>query len=79
MADALLDSLTLLRNAVTRFREACIDTLEADPAACARHLDASTAPALLLVPLLGYDAAAALAKESLETGLSINQLLAPNS
>ena len=75
IADALLDSLTLLRNAVTRFREACIDTLEADPAACARHLNASTAPALLLVPLLGYDAAAALAKESLETGQPIRQLV----
>ena len=74
IANALLDSLTLLRNAVMRFRTACIDTLEADPAACARHLDASTAPALLLVPILGYDVAAALAKESLATGRSIRQL-----
>ncbi len=75
IADALLDSLTLLRNAVTRFREVGIDTLEADSAACARHLNASTAPALLLVPKIGYDAAAAFAKKSLETGLSINQLV----
>jgi aspartate ammonia-lyase len=75
IADALLDSLTLLRNAVTLFRTACLDTLEADPAACARHLEASTAPALLLVPLLGYDTAAALAKESLETGTSIRRLV----
>jgi aspartate ammonia-lyase len=75
IADALLDSLTLLHNAVTRFRTACIDTLEPDPAACARHLDASTAPALLLVPLLGYDAAAALANESLTTGLPIRRLV----
>ena len=74
IADALLDSLALLRNAVDRLRSACIDTLEADPAACARHLHASTAPALLLVPLIGYDAAAALAKESLATGHSIRQL-----
>ena len=75
IADALLDSLTLLRNAVTRFRTACIDTLDADPAACARHLNASTAPALLLVPQIGYDAAAALAKKSLETGLPLSQLV----
>jgi aspartate ammonia-lyase len=75
IADALLDSLTLLRNAVTRLRSACIDTLEADPAACARHLHASTAPSLMLVPLLGYDTAAALAKEALETGRSIRQLV----
>jgi aspartate ammonia-lyase len=76
IADALLDSLTLLRNAVTRFRAACIDTLEADPDACARHLHASTAPALFLVPTLGYEAAAALAKESLATGKTIRQLVA---
>ncbi len=76
IADALLDSLTLLRNAVLRFRIACIETLEADAAVCARHLHASTAPALLLVPELGYDAAAALAKESLATGRTIRQLVA---
>jgi aspartate ammonia-lyase len=75
IADALLDSLTLLRNAVGRFREACIDTLQADPAACARHLEASTAPALLLVPLIGYDAAAALANESLASGQPVRQLV----
>jgi len=76
IADALLDALALLRNAVVRFRAACVETLEADPAACARHLDASTAPALLLVPRLGYDAAAALAKAALETGKSVSQLAA---
>jgi len=76
IADALLDSLALLRNAVTRLRTACIDTLEADPAACACHLHASTASALLLVPHLGYEAAAALAKEALETGVSVQQLVA---
>ena len=48
---------------------------EADAAACARHLNASTAPALLLVPELGYDAAADLAKESLVSGKSIRQLV----
>ncbi len=75
IADSLLDSLSLLRNAVRLFREACIATIEADPAACARHLDLSTAPALFLVPLLGYDAAAALAKEAIETHRTIRQLV----
>ena len=75
IADALLESLALLRDATTILRERCIETLEADAAACARHLDASTAPALLLVPELGYDAAAALAKEALSTGRSIRSLV----
>lgn len=76
IADALLESLALLRDAVTRLRTHCIETLEADAAACARHLNASTAPALLLVPELGYDAAAGLAKEALASGKSIRQLVA---
>jgi aspartate ammonia-lyase len=75
IADALLDSLALLSRAAERFRTACIDTLEADREACARHLHASTAPALLLVPLLGYDAAARLAGEALASGASIRQLV----
>ena len=75
IADALLESLALLRDAVTRLRTQCIETLEADAAACARHLNASTASALLLVPELGYDAAAGLAGEALATGKSIRQLV----
>jgi len=76
IADALLESLTVLRNAIVRLREACIETLEPDPAACARHLEASTAEALLLVPAIGYDAAAALARESLRTGRPVRELAA---
>ncbi|MDD5707151.1 MAG: aspartate ammonia-lyase [Kiritimatiellae bacterium] len=75
IAEALLDSLTLMAAAVSRMRTACIETLTADAAACARHLEASTAPALLLVPRLGYDRAAEIAKEALETGRSIRQCL----
>ena len=75
MADSLIDALVLLREAVDRLCSLCVETLEADAAACARHLHASTAPALLLVPLLGYEAAATLAKDCLHTGKSIRQLV----
>ena len=74
MADCLMDALVLLREAVDRLCGLCVDTLEADAEACSRHLHASTAPALLLVPVLGYEAAAALAEECLRTGKSIRQL-----
>ena len=75
IADTLLDALALLNNAVECLRTACIETLTADADACARHLRASTAPALLLVPLLGYDAAAALAREALDTGKPLCDLV----
>ena len=74
IADSVLDSLGMLIHAAGRFRDHCVETLEADAEACARHLNASTAPALLLVPLVGYDAAAELAKESLRSGKSIREL-----
>ena len=75
IADSLLESLDILCKTVDIFRTACIDTLSADPAACRRHLEASTAPALHLVPHLGYDQAATLAAESLATGKTIRQLV----
>ena len=75
LADALLESLALLRDAAGALRTRCIETLEADAGGCARHLAASTAPALLLVPELGYDAAAGLAGEALASGKSIRQLV----
>ena len=71
----ILTYLDLAADSTTILRARCIETLEADAAACARHLRASTAPALLLVPELGYDAAAALAKEALASGKSIRQLV----
>ena len=45
LADALLESLALLRDAAGALRTRCIETLEADAGGCARHLAASTAPA----------------------------------
>ena len=74
IADSLLESLDILHNAVEMFRTACIDGLSADPASCRHHLEASTAPALLLVPHIGYDAAAALAEEARATGKTLRQL-----
>ncbi len=64
----LLDSITLLRNAAETFRLRCIEGIEADEAACLRHLDASTAHFAALVPVIGYARAAALAKEMLASG-----------
>jgi len=71
IADSLLDSLTILRNAVSTLRTKCIDTVQANRERCLQNLNASTAPALALVPHIGYDAAAEIAKEALESNLSV--------
>ncbi len=55
IADSLLESLELLRDAARILREKCIAELEPDCAGCARHLSHSAAFAASYVPALGYD------------------------
>lgn len=60
IADALLESLQLLTNAVRTFREKCVLTLTADEDQCRRHLEDSYAFAAEYLPKLGYDAVASM-------------------
>ncbi|MDR2184388.1 MAG: aspartate ammonia-lyase [Treponema sp.] len=55
IADALLESLSLLERGVFLFRTKCIETLAPDAERCAELLDASCAFAASYVPRLGYD------------------------
>jgi aspartate ammonia-lyase len=63
IADALLESLSLLKNSVQIFREKCVETLEADREKCAALLDASFAFAASYMPRLGYDRVSAIIAE----------------
>ncbi|MDR1900300.1 MAG: aspartate ammonia-lyase [Treponema sp.] len=56
IADALLESLSLLERGVFLFRVKCVEPLRADAERCAQLLDASWAFAAAYVPPLGYDA-----------------------
>ncbi len=64
IADALLESLELLINGVTIFREKCIEPLTADVERCREHLDRSTVIATALAPEIGYERAAELVEQS---------------
>jgi aspartate ammonia-lyase len=72
----LLTSIKLLCNAVNTLNEKCIAGITANPLKCAEHLDRSTALATALTPIVGYDMAAALAKEILATGKPMRAILA---
>ncbi len=61
IADALLGSLDLLRNACRIFREYCVAGIEADEARCRAHVEGATATLTALVELLGYEQAQAVA------------------
>ena len=74
IAHNILSSMALLKNAVGTFTERCIDGIEARPEQCARHIEAGVSTVTALVPLLGYEQAAALAKQALAEGRTVREL-----
>lgn len=74
IADALLESLKLLINTVRIFKSRCIDTLKADAETCFKHVGSSAVLATALVPHIGYEAAARLAKEAQLSKKSVLEL-----
>lgn len=75
VAHALLGNLSLLERASTIFRERCIDGLEADAKRCAELLEHSHAQVTALVPALGYELAADVAKEARRTSQTIRAVV----
>jgi fumarate hydratase class II len=67
----LLESIDLLADACDSFRERCVVGIEPNRETIARHLGHSLMLVTALVPLLGYDAAAKLAKTALDEGVSL--------
>ena len=63
IADSLLESLSLLTNAVSIFRTKCINTLTPNIKACRMHLDRSLVLATSLAPYIGYENAAFIIKD----------------
>ena len=74
MAHNVLESIRLLTNACHAFVDKCIDGLQADRARCEALVEQSLAMCTSLAPLIGYDAAAALAKEAAATGKTVREI-----
>ena len=75
MAHNLLQSVALLARASEVFREKCIEGLEPNLDKIARDAELSTAIVARLNPIIGYDKAAELAKESMRTGKTVKELV----
>jgi aspartate ammonia-lyase len=75
IADALLESLSLLCRAVPLFRTKCVELLRANPERCARLLDASWAFAAAYVPRLGYEKVRNIIEENRENPAQIKAAL----
>jgi fumarate hydratase class II len=74
MAFCLLQSIDILAAGSRIFASKCVDGVAADEARCRDLVERSSALVTALVPRIGYDAAAALARESAETGRTIREI-----
>jgi len=74
LGQTVLESIRLLASASTAFAEKCVDGITANEARCEELIEQSLSMVTSLVPLIGYDKAAAIAKESMKTGKTIRNL-----
>jgi fumarate hydratase class II len=74
MADALLESILLLDRSAAVFTANLLEKLEPDEKRCAELIEGSLAMCTSLVPVIGYDKSAALAKEAFKQGKTVRQL-----
>jgi fumarate hydratase class II len=70
----LLQSIGLLSSAAALFAEKCISGITANRAVCESNIEKSLAMATYLVPHVGYDRAAAIAKRAFETGKTVREI-----
>ncbi|NLF31883.1 MAG: class II fumarate hydratase [Planctomycetes bacterium] len=70
----LLDAIVLLANVAEVFRVKCLEGLKADARRCGELVERSLALCTALATAIGYDAAAAVAKEAYATGQTVRQV-----
>ncbi len=74
MGMVTLESVQLLASCVRAFVDFCALEMVANRAGCERQVEQSLAMVTSLNPLIGYDAAAAVAKEAFKTGKTVRAL-----
>jgi len=74
MAYNCLESIRLLGSAARTFAEKCVDGIDVDAERCSELVERSLAMCTSLVPEIGYDKSAAIAKEAYRTGKTVRQV-----
>ena len=75
LAHALLQSLDILAHAIAVFTSRCVAGMQADVERCRRYAEETIALVTALSPRIGYDRAAALAKEVWSSGRSVRDVV----
>jgi fumarate hydratase class II len=71
---AALESVELLASCVKAFVDFCAVDIEANRQGCEKQVEQSLAMVTSLNPLIGYDAAAVVAKEAFKTGKTVREI-----
>jgi fumarate hydratase class II len=74
MAYQLLEGIRIMAAAVRVFTGRCVAGITANAERCAAMVEQSLAMCTALAPVIGYDAAAAIAKESYATGKTVREI-----
>ncbi|HEY1477443.1 MAG TPA: class II fumarate hydratase [Chthoniobacterales bacterium] len=74
MAYNTLESIRLLANVVRLFRDKCVSGIIANRERCQELVEYSMAMVTSLAPIIGYDRAAEIAKESAKTGKTVREI-----
>ncbi len=75
IAFRLLRNISSLANACRILKEKCVVGIEANPAVMREYVERSIGLVTALLPALGYEKCTALAKEALETGRGVAELV----
>jgi fumarate hydratase, class II len=75
MARNLLESVRLLAQVTRLFAERAVAGIEADVDRCRAYAESSPSLGTSLNPLIGYEAAAEIVKESIKTGRSVREIV----
>jgi fumarate hydratase class II len=75
LAQALLESITLLANIARAFTDRCVVGIEANEQRAQELLEKNPAIATALNPFIGYDEASVVAKESAKRGVSVRDIV----
>ena len=74
MAYNTLESIRLLANVVRAFQDKCVSGITANREHCKELVEYSMAMVTSLAPIIGYDRAAEIAKESAKTGKTVREI-----
>ena len=75
IAYRLLNGIETLKNGCEVLREKCVDGITANPERMRQFVEQSIGIVTALVPTIGYEKATAIAKEALETGRGVYELV----